>query len=383
MTDPDPDAGGSNTCRATSPTLGELRRRKPAHTSGFPVYPDLAATLAEAKDLPDPSVAHVLATLSGYAYADVDIVAMMMTRLGLESCNVLSVTQIVDAMFISSTCYIVQSQDGRVVIVGYRGTEPGPAVSWLTDFDSQMETVSLDPAAAGTSGLRNAPKKAPTVHGGFYRNVRATRFQVVGALQHAIAGQSVVDPSRATEHPMEALYVTGHSLGGAMAALLAVMTVSEPQYTDLAARLRGVYTFGQPMIGNAAFAQAASALRLPGIGPLGEAMFRYVHRRDVVPHMPPWAVGDFVHFGQEYQYSGAGWRHNVRPRQPFVPLGEVALAVGDFVVRQHRWLRKLPFRYSLADHAASHYVTALTPPDRPTEFGDHYFAGPPRGVPAG
>lgn len=381
MTAPDPGAGESTMCRATSPTLGELRRRKSAHTSGFPVYPDLAAVLAGAKGMPDPAVAHVLATLSGYAYADVDIVAMMMTRLGLESCNVLRVGQIVDAMFISSTCYIVQSQDGRVVIVGYRGTEPGPAVSWLTDFDAQMENVSLDPAEDGASGLRGEPKGAPTVHGGFYRNVRATRFQVVGALQHAIAGKSVVDPSVATDHPLQALYITGHSLGGAMAALLGVMTVSEHQYTDLAGALRGVYTFGQPMIGNAAFTRAASALRLPGTGTLGDATFRYVHRRDVVPHLPPWAVGDFAHFGQEYQYSQAGWQHNARPRQPFVPLGEVVLAVGDFVMRQHRWLRKLPFRYSLADHAATHYVTALTPPDRPTEFGDHYFAGPPREVP--
>lgn len=383
MTVPTAEPGGSTTQCGTSPTLGALRRRKSARTSGFPVYPDLADVLAEAKAMPDPAVAHVLATLSGYAYADVDIVGMMMTRLGLESCKVLRVGQIVDAMFISSTCYVVQSQDGRVVIVGYRGTEPGPAVSWLTDFDAQMESVSLDPAEEGASGLRGEREGVPTVHAGFYRNVRATRFQVVGALQHAIAGRSVIDPSAATAYPMEALYMTGHSLGGAMAALLGVMTVSEPQYTDLAGCLRGIYTFGQPMIGNGGFARAASALRLPGTGTLGDATFRYVHRRDVVPHLPPWAVGDFTHFGQEYQYSDAGWRHNARPRRPFVPLGEVVLAVGDFVMRQHRWLRKLPFRYSLADHAASHYVTALTPPDRPTEFGDHYFAGPPREVPAG
>ena len=97
----------------------------------FPVYVHLADNLVAAHDADkcerDPTVAHVLVTCAGYAYADADTVATMMTRLGLERHACVRLAQTVDAMFIFSTAYLMQSRCGRVVILCYRGTEPGDA----------------------------------------------------------------------------------------------------------------------------------------------------------------------------------------------------------------------------------------------------------------
>ncbi|MGB7217422.1 MAG: hypothetical protein WBD07_01330 [Vicinamibacterales bacterium] len=65
----------------------------------------------------DATVAHVPAACAAYAYSDADTVATMMTRLGLEANACVRITQTVDAMFIFSTAYLVQSRCGRVVVL--------------------------------------------------------------------------------------------------------------------------------------------------------------------------------------------------------------------------------------------------------------------------
>ena len=38
-----------------------------------------------------------------------------------------------------------------------------------------------------------------------------------------------------------------------------------------------------------------------------------------------------------------------------------------------RLLRGIPFRFSLNDHGPQHYISAITPPEVPNEFGDAYL----------
>jgi hypothetical protein len=345
---------------AIAPSYARLRPLRAPTGASFPVYPDLVDRLRAAPAAPDPTAAHVLGTCAGYAYSDADTVAMIAARLGLEDARCLEVAQAVDAMFIASTAFLLQSRCGRVVILCYRGTEPASFVNWLTDAD-----VSPEPAP-----FRFAPGAPPfLVHGGFYRNVRATRYLVIEALQRALAGRAVSPELPDPPHALEALYVTGHSLGAAMAALLGVMLATDPAYGPIAARLRAVYTYGQPMIGEPALAAACQAHPF-----LGTRVLRYVYGRDVVPALPPTASGRFAHFGREFRFepgkdAPGRFTESAEPTGQIRNLLEIPLAVASFVAHQLRYFRTVPFVRSLADHGPQHYIAALTPPGVGTEFG--------------
>jgi hypothetical protein len=344
----------------SAPSYATLRPLKPTRTKGFPVYPDLVERLVAAGEHPDPAVAHVLATCSGYAYSDTETVAMIMARLGLEDNACRMVAQSVDAMLIASTAYLVQSADGRVVILCYRGTVPTSAISWLTDVDINPHPVSVN--------LPDGNRRFE-VHGGFYRNVRATRYEIVRSLDRALHGRSVQQHAAEMDHPMEALYVTGHSYGAAMASLMAIMLCTEAAYEPIAEKLRAAYTFGAPMIGDPELADACR-----GHPFLGRNVIRYVYDHDIVARLPPTAAGRFAHFGVEYQYKPAGggdgtWQHNPKPRTQLRNLLDIVATPLTFLARQAQVTRDIRFQASTYDHLPAGYITALTPPGVVSEFG--------------
>jgi len=325
-----------------------LQGATPAHP--FPVYQDPVASLLAAhrrdESGRDAVVAHVLGTCAGYAYADTGTVATMMTRLGLGGNVCVRVAQTVDAMFVFSTAYLVQSHCGRVVILCYRGTEAGNLGNWLGDADTEPESMRLD-------------DESPAVHAGFHRNVRATRLAVLAELQHALEGRSLLDPRTSVDHPLEALYLTGHSLGGAMALLFALSLVGVAEHRAVSERLRAVYTFGQPM---------ALIEPLPKLArTVGRKLYRHATARDIIPALPPARWGRFAHFGHEYRYSEGEWRRSENPTTRLASLREIPRSlVAFFSTAKHRGAS----RYSIAEHAPHHYIAALRPTDRVTEFGD-------------
>jgi len=326
---------------------------------GFPVYPDLVDRMVASGDVPDAIAAHALAVCSGYAYAGPDVVTMMMARMGMEGNRCRAVTMVVDPMFIRSTANVVQSMDGRVVIVCYRGTEPMSLINWLTDADVYPERVRFPiPGSDGDF----------SVHAGFYRNVRATRFEVLRTLERAAAGESILERDKPAQHPMEVLYLTGHSLGGAMASLLAIMLRTDPDFAALGERMRMVATFGQPMVGSPELAQACQADTS-----LSGRVVRYVYQDDVVPHLPPRDSGDFEHFGAQRRFDGRRWAAT-RPTQQMANLAGLLEMPMSYLSRRIELLRRVPFRYSLDDHLPHHYIAALTPPGVPSEFGDLPYA---------
>ena len=103
-----------------------------------------------------------------------------------------------------------------------------------------------------------------------------------------------------SQFPNAPIIITGHSLGAAVAPLFLVELART--HPDLYARVVfPLYTFGQPRVGNRAFAQYANS-HLP-------EWFRVVHHDDPVPHLPPHDFG-FEHMAREvwyvyerYQYS--------------------------------------------------------------------------------
>lgn len=328
-----------------------------------PVYPDLTARLAAATTpVPDEHVRFVLAVCSSYAYGDVATVATIMDRLGLTRNRCRMISEYVDALFLTSTAYVIQSHDGRVAVLCYRGTPPTSILTWLTDFEVEPVRIRVPALSSGHQG---------DVHGGFYRNVRSTRFKIAEVLRDAIAQRSILG-DRATDHPLEALYITGHSLGGASAALFAALLIADlGRYGDIFAKLKAVYTYGSPMIGDSAFADACTANPF-----LSEKVIRYVYANDVVPQVPPKASGDFKHFGREYRYlpprdDGAKgvWKPS-RPRTQLRHLRSLATAPLAFVAKGLRSTRHIQFHASLSDHLPQYYLDALTPGHLRSEFGE-------------
>ncbi|MEV7971150.1 lipase family protein [Sphaerisporangium sp. NPDC088356] len=383
---------------AKAPTYDELRPYGHRETSGFPVYKNLETRLLNAVDHPDPEIAHLMATCAAYSYSDPKTLSMIMARMGLEDNQVRMIQTSVDAMLISSTACLIQSGNGKVGILCYRGTEPLNFIDWLSNIDVEPERIGYqisDPCA--------------TVHAGVYRNVRATRYEVMDALRHACdrrpirgmgndggaqpngsshgEGDYGDEPSR-LDGNLEALYITGHSMGGAMAALMGVMIRHERKYKEaFADRLKAVYTFGQPMIGDPSFAEACQTDEF-----LRENVIRYVYDSDVVPHLPSTSSGPFKHFGREFHYRvphlrnsmvnmlayprcasqsrNGHWETRMRPTPQMAGLLGIPMSAMAFIARRFEATRSLPAVYSVDDHLPQHYISALTPPGVQNEFGD-------------
>ena len=120
------------------------------------------------------------------------------------------------------------------------------------------------------------------------------------------------------------------------------------------------------MIGDPALAAECEANPSPGT-----RVLRYVYEHDVVPALPPRAAGDFAHFGPERGYDHAKKKWLSRdPTQQLRGLLGISGAALAFVAKAIKPLRNLPFPYSFYDHLPQHYISALTPPEKHSEFGD-------------
>ena len=132
------------------------------------------------------------------------------------------------------------------------------------------------------------------------------------------------------------LVVTGHSLGAAMATLMAAL---HPNAI--------LVTFGSPRVGNADFIEAWA----------GRDVRRYVDCADIVPQVPPRMI-TFRHVGDMRYFDRNGHLH------PGVP-SRWALLVDRAIALPSHWLRygwkfwkNVPAR-SGADHAPINYVSAM------------------------
>jgi triacylglycerol lipase len=141
----------------------------------------------------------------------------------------------------------------------------------------------------------------------------------------------------------ERLWFTGHSLGGALAMLCA---------HGWDGAVEGVYTFGQPRAGDAAFRNEYNER-------LGAATFRVVHGDDIVPRVP-WVPGHYYHAGHEVFYPMDPAKGPVLDRPWWARLaGEVCALVGELrhgrlaLLDDHhmrRYLALYPDARALATH---------------------------------
>jgi len=167
--------------------------------------------------------------------------AMAMSNVALELDNpksaqlLLGSFTIVDWVEVDGLRYnILINEQQNAIIVTFRGTSN--MKNWIVD--AKFWLIKPDKTL-----FPNCPPKAE-VHSGFHGAMK-----VIMQNKNSDLGLRLLAHHKA--HPKKHIIFVGHSLGGALAVLAAgtvFMTVP-----DLKSRIRAVYTYGQPLVGNSLF----------------------------------------------------------------------------------------------------------------------------------
>lgn len=185
------------------------------------------------------------------------------------------------------------------IIVAIRGTEISDKEDWIRD-------VKIWPKTHGSGW----------VHAGF----RQAGRKILPLITEFILS-----------HPNRDVYITGHSLGGAMGLYIA----QELEWKKICKV--SLFTYGSPRLGNKQYVKTTV---LPH--------YRFVNSADIVPHIPPFFLG-YRHHGTMYYIS----RNGKLSRPTFL------LRVSDFIMSKFDAWRKLKPIGGIADHSIEEYVEKL------------------------
>lgn len=161
------------------------------------------------------------------------------------------------------------AHSGSAVVIAFRGTEK--LKDWLTNagFDFQ-----------------NTPNGK--VHKGFDNALNSVWNQIVHTLKKV---QQYGQP----------LWITGHSLGGALAVLAVARLVLDID-PDIYKSVHGLYTFGQPRVGDRTFVKTLDDQIKP-------RYFRFVNDNDIVPRVPI-RLNQYQHGGSMRFFDSSGILHD-------------------------------------------------------------------------
>ncbi|KAJ3324470.1 hypothetical protein HDV06_006881 [Boothiomyces sp. JEL0866] len=178
--------------------------------------------------------------------------------------------------------FVGYNPNQNMIIVSVRGT---------ADVQSCIQDIALWKTPADFGGLAN--NKAPSsaqIHAGF----KNTYIGLQPTLQSGLV-------SLAAQYPTFDIVFTGHSLGGAVVNLAAMdFYQNNPQYGSRIA----IYTFGEPRVGNADFANYINSL------PYSKKIFRVAKSGDIIPHLPPESFFNFAHHIDNYEIKRFGTTTN-------------------------------------------------------------------------
>ena len=215
----------------------------------------------------------------------------------------------------------------KAIVVAFRGTEPDRWTDWCTDLNSAQKLwLSCQ------------------VHTGF-------------ATAHDGVANKYVELVRKMRTNNQAIFTTGHSLGGALAVLAAARCVLGDLSTgegrpESGLTVRGVYTYGQPRVGDWQFAAAYEDA-------LGLKTFRFVNRDDVVPRVPLASTG-FRHVGRRFYFDHRGvLEERDRAADLVGPRIKAALQKCEDALSQVGDSKDVKLFSLIADHDIAKYIALL------------------------
>jgi hypothetical protein len=201
-------------------------------------------------------------------------------------------------------CFIATRQDNQLAVVAFRGTDKGDPTDVAADADA----------------LFTPWPQGGNVHKGFH-----------GCLNDLLA---TLTPALAAIHCR--LLFTGHSLGAALATLLAG-----------AHNPGALYTFGSPLVGDAAFVATLQQVR----------NYRFVDCSDIVARVPPPLPGGYQHVGKPY-YIFEDRTIKFDPPESDIQQDRFK-AIMEYPFKYQSWKTENVGVRELADHTPVNYVSAV------------------------
>ncbi|KAE9616014.1 putative triacylglycerol lipase [Lupinus albus] len=222
-----------------------------------------------------------------------------------------------------------KAKDANFILISFRGTELFDAADWITDFDYSwyeipkmgkvhigfLEALGLGNRVEPDSFYFHLQMKNRKLSSSIDVNVSEPLYSNTDSDSDSDLSSSSETPqvekktayytlrsklrSLLEEHRNAKFIVTGHSLGGALAILFPTVLVMHEEM-DIMEKLLGVYTFGQPRIGDrklGRFMETHLKQHVP-------KYFRVVYCNDLVPRLP-YDNKTFLykHFGECLYYN--------------------------------------------------------------------------------
>ncbi|KAI8643165.1 class 3-domain-containing protein [Parasitella parasitica] len=358
------------------------------------------------------SVAHSLSVASKLAYEDVAVVHYELEKAGYD------VQHTFKALGYKNVCAFAVEKDNAVLLV-FRGTNPLNIQNYVTNVDAGLAQVSSLKCymgkvhrgfwdAMGASEISDSQRSSreqsfeSDIHVnlssaslyqllatsilGIMRIIRTLSINIFANVldpidaswvRHSSAAtiryQSMYtqseefilelfkDPTAMDVGKKKKFYITGHSLGGALATVFLAKMIQKE--SPLLEHFEGLYTYGQPNIGDQDFSRAFT----PDITC---KIFNHVYNNDIVPRIPYWyspPPGTLVFIDSSYKMCL--YPPNQKTQEP-IPLRSISYLHLSGLLNKHVILRlrsettiRILFRillpFFINDHFPSDYSDAL------------------------
>ena len=238
------------------------------------------------EQLSDWGRAEVAAKLSAYAYKSEKAAVAACKKMGFPWAKLVS----------RDGAEVLIAKDRNDLWFAFRGTEP----SKLNDVMADLNLI------------KNAAKAGGKVHSGFQQEVNDLWMDVLAEIEHN-------DQLKVRKD----IYMTGHSLGAAMA------TIAATRYQPVE-----LHTFGSPRVGGPRFIRH---IKCPH--------YRFMNNNDIVCRIPPAWLG-FKHHGEMIYFDRFG-NKSTGPNW------------SDFFYGIFNSWKRFKFFDGIVDHGMPNYVKAL------------------------